>query len=89
MEPITPQEGCQGHVVRECGMGDIIVTIFGKHNQLQEAYPIKWQMPDHSFSQAAAAHRITAHVAGENQWRPDHTVMLTGLLERLGINEGE
>lgn len=41
------------------------------------------------FSQAAAAHKITAHVARENRWRPDHTVMLIGLLERLGINKGE
>lgn len=48
MEPITPQEGCQGHMVRECGMGDITVDIFGNYNQPQATRPIKRLMPVHS-----------------------------------------
>lgn len=45
-------------------------------------------MANHSFSQAAGAHRIT-RVASESQWRPYQTAVLTGLSERLGINQGE
>lgn len=91
MEAITPQEGCQDHMIRRYGVGDIVVIIFGKYYQpqgVQETCPITQQMANHSFSQAAGAHRITC-VARESQWGPGQTVMLTGLSERLGINQGE
>ena len=78
-------------MIRRYGVGDTIAIIFGKYNQpqgVQETCPITRQTANHSFSQVAGAHRIT-RVASESQWRPYQTTVLTGLSERLGINQGE
>ena len=74
MEAITPQEGCQDHMIRRYGVGDITVIIFGKYYQpqgVQETLPITQQMTNHSFSQAAGAHRNMCDQRESVGARPD------------------
>lgn len=66
MEPTTQQEGCQGDMVRRCGVEGIVGTIFGKYNlppglgrQTQDGGSC------HCFSQTAAS-QITTGVANIN-----------------------